>query len=271
MSLLQQAPRSATIRAVEDAEALEIGPDAFRAVLESSPGTAAAILRTIASRLRSTEASLIQREKLASLGTLAAGLAHELNNPAAAIQRSSAQLMLAFETWRRRSVELQALTLGDEERKQLGELERGIIQCGDARPPDLASGREETRLADQLEALAVEESWELAPALVAYGWTVERVLPLTHQFGSEHIAAVLQWFGAGLAAQQLIEEIRKSGEQISRIVRSVKSYTYLDQAPVQNVDLRISLEDTLMILHHKLKQGVEIVRDYEPDLPAIEA
>jgi signal transduction histidine kinase len=271
MSLLQQSPRTATIRAVRRTEAMEIGPLAFRSLLEGSPGTAATILRTMASRLRSTEASLVQREKLASLGTLAAGLAHELNNPAAAIQRSAAYLSMAFDTWRRRSVELQVLTLNPDERRKLEELERSIIQCGEARPTTLESGREEETLIEDLESKGVAEPWEMAPALVAYGWTAGRLAPLADIFAAGNLAPVLQWFGAGLAAQQLIEEIRKSGEQISQIVRSVKSYTYLDQAPVQDVNVHTSLEDTLMILHHKIKQGVEVVRDFAPDLPTIEA
>jgi signal transduction histidine kinase len=270
MSLLEQTPRTASARAVRESELLEIGPESFRAVLENNPSIAATILRTVASRLRSTEASLMQREKLASLGTLAAGLAHELNNPAAAIQRSSAYLREAFETWRRRTVELHALSLSEEERLRLGELEERIIDCGVARG-DEATSREETRLTSALESLGIEEPWEIAPALVAYGWTVERVQPLSGAFPDSHLNPVVQWLGAGLAAQQLIEEIQRSSQAISDIVRAVKSYAYLDQAPVQEVDLRASLEDTLMILRHKIKQGIEIVRDFEAGLPRIEA
>ncbi len=82
---------------------------------------------------------------------------------------------------------------------------------------------------------------------------------------------MLQWLGAGLEAQQLMEEIRSAGRAISDIVRAVKSYAYLDQAPVQDVDLRTSLEDTLMILNHKIKHGIEVVKDFPPDLPRVEA
>ena len=88
-------------------------------------------------------------------------------------------------------------------------------------------------------------------------------------FAAAHVRPVMQWLGAGLAAQQLVAEIRRSAQAISEIVRAVKSYAYLDQAPVQDADLRASLEDTLVILRHKLKDGVE--RDFEAGLPTIEA
>jgi signal transduction histidine kinase len=271
MSLLEKGPRTATARANSESEVLEIGADAVSRLLATSPSAATTLLRTIAGRLRSTEASLIQNEKLASLGTLAAGLAHELNNPAAAIQRSSDYLSEAFGNWRRRTTDLQAMTFSDEERKRLNELETSIIQCGLSRGDDADSSMDETLLIDELESLDIEEPWEIAPALVAYKWTAERVAELSTTFRGADLNAVLQWFGAGLASQQLVEEIQQSSRTISEIVRAVKSYAYLDQAPVNNVDLRTSLEDTLVILRHKLKHGVQIERDFESELPTIEA
>ena len=271
MSLLEQAPRSASVRAVAASRLLAVGPEAFRRLLARRPEAATTLLRTVAGRLRSTEASLVQSDKLASLGTLAAGLAHELNNPAAAIQRSSGYLSEAFEAWRRRTVELSALELTANERRSLTTLEKGVAECGLSRAEDAAARREEQRLINQLEKMGVDEPWEIAPAMSAYGWTVERVEPLAATFAGPHLGPVLQWLGAGLAAQQLMEEIQRASRAISDIVRAVKSYAYLDQAPVQDVDLRTSLEDTLMILNHKLKHGIDVVRDFAADLPRIEA
>ncbi len=271
MSLLERMPRSASARAVQPSELLEVSPESFRKVLENNPSTAMTVLRTVASRLRSTEASLMQSDKLASLGTLAAGLAHELNNPAAAIQRGTQHLREAFETWRRRTVELQSLDLDAEQRRRLAELESGIATCGSPRPDDAASSRQESRLIEELEALGIDDASEIAPALVAFGWTVERLRPVAAAFAAGHVKPVLQWLGAGFAAQQLLAEIQRSAQAISEIVRAVKSYAYLDQAPVQDADLRVSLEDTLVILRYKLKEGIEVVRDFEPGLPTIEA
>ncbi|WP_055048005.1 sensor histidine kinase [Devosia sp. A16] len=271
MSLLEQAARTASVRATEPSELLAIGPEAFRQLLARRPEAAATLLRTVTSRLRSTEASLVQSDKLAALGTLAAGLAHELNNPAAAIQRSTGYLSEAFEEWRRRTVELSMLAMTPGERRALAELERSIADCRATRCSDAEARRIESRLSQRLEALGLAEPWEIAPALAAYGWSVERLESVLAGFAADHVAPVLQWLGRGLAAQQLLEEIEVASKVISSIVKSVKSYAYLDQAPVQDVDIAMSLDDTLMILNHKLKHGVAVTRMYEPALPRIEA
>lgn len=271
MSLLEQAPRTASVRATQPSELLAIGREAFRQLLARRPEAAATLLRTVTSRLRSTEASLVQSDKLAALGTLAAGLAHELNNPAAAIQRSTGYLSEAFEAWRRRTVELSMLEMTPEERQGLVELEAGIADCRATRCSDAEARKQESRISHRLEELGIAEPWEIAPAMAAYGWTVERLEPVQATFTTEHLEPVLQWLGAGLAAQLLMEEIEVASKAISGIVRSVKSYAYLDQAPVQDVDLAMSLDDTLMILNHKLKHGVAVSRSYEPALPRVEA
>ena len=272
MSLLEQTPRTASVRAVQPTEMLSIGPDSFRKLLEASPVIATTVLRTVAGRLRSTEASLVQSDKLASLGTLAAGLAHELNNPAAAIHRSSEHLREAFETWRRRTAALSALELSAAERSGLMALERSVADCGLSPTDGPAARREESRLLKRMEDLGVGEAWDIAPAMAAYGWTVARLDgEIASVFAAPHVDPVLQWLGAGLTSQQLMEEIERSSSAISHIVKSVKSYAYLDQAPVQDVDLVTSIEDTLMILNHKVKHRIEIAKTFDPDLPRIEA
>src|SRR5690606_31659869 len=121
------------------------------------------------------------------------------------------------------------------------------------------------------EGLGITDPWEIAPALTAYGWAEARLEEVTAAFAPERLDPVIQWLGTGLAAQQLMEEIQRSARAISAIVKAVRSYAYLDQAPVQDVDVAMSLEDTLMILNHKLKHGIEVVRHFDPALPRIEA
>ncbi|MEP7241899.1 MAG: ATP-binding protein [Devosia sp.] len=266
MSLLEQVPRTASVRTTAESELLEIDAGMFQDLLNKRPAIATSLLRTVAARLRSSESLLVQGDKLAALGTLAAGLAHELNNPAAAIQRSASLLDEAFSNWRARTRDLDALSLDAGERAA-----RDALEAEAAIAPRVgANPAEETRLIDWLEALGVPEPWDIAPAFVEFGWTVEKLAEVATGL-SDHAAPIIRWLGTALAARQLLAEIELSSKAISAIVRAVKSYAYLDQAAVQNVDLRMSLEDTLMILNHKLKHGVEVVRDYDPDLPRIEA
>ena len=268
MSLLEQTPRSASVRAVQQSTLLAIGPEAFHALLSHRPAAATTLLRTVAGRLRSTEASLVQSDKLASLGTLAAGLAHELNNPAAAIQSSAGYLRDSVRQWHERTKRLSGSAVHESnERAKIEELERFILDGGQAALPS----KEESRIEAWLDDKGIPEPWDLAPPLAAGGWSAERLTELSTTFAVEHLSEVIGWLAAGLSAQQLLDEIELSARAISKIVHAVKSYAYLDQAPVQDVDLQASLEDTLTILHHKLKQGIEVNRLYGPDVPKIEA
>jgi signal transduction histidine kinase len=270
MSLIENSPRTASARASVDSQLLEIDAVAFQALLETNPGFGTTILRTMAGRLRSTEASLMQREKLASLGTLAAGLAHELNNPAAAIQRSSSYLWEALGAAGSRSVELAGLLLTDGERQQLSALEASLAGLSPASAAG-ATNAVEDALTSRLETLGVDHPWDIAPAMASFGWTVEQIDAAIEAFSPASRNVVLSWLGTQLAARQLTSEIERSGRAISDIVRAVKSYSYLDQAAIQPVDVTRSLEDTLMILKHKLKGEVEIVRAFDGGLPRVEA
>ncbi len=267
MSLLEQRPRTASVKAIRESEVLAIDAETFGGLLDANPIIARGILRTVAARLRSTEGSLMQREKLASLGTLAAGLAHELNNPAAAIQRSSATLEEMLVTLGRREAALGALPLGADERAALSEIGAGL----DGVTPQAPDADEEERLITALEDLGVADPWDIAPAFSAFGWTTETLTTAAEQLSASHRSAGRAALGARLAARQMVAEITRSAQAVSDIVRAVKSYAYLDQAAVQTVDLRASLEDTLMILKHKLKEGVTVTREFVPDLPKIEA
>lgn len=273
MALLEQAPRNASVKTLCESHFLKISQAAFHQLLACSPSAPLAMLQTITSRLRSTEQLLMQHEKMASLGTLAAGLAHELNNPAAAARRSADQLREVLSDWQRLDGELVALTFTREQAERIASLRSDMMQCDQADvalDPLLRSDRE-GEVEGWLEEHGIEEAWELAPTLVSFGWDTSALEPLAESFTEAQLAVVVPWLTIGCSAYSLLGEVGKSAERISEIVKAVKMYSYLDQAPVQEVNVHDSLENTLVILRHKLKGGIQIKRDYAPDLPTIEA
>jgi signal transduction histidine kinase len=272
MSLLEQAPRSASVRTLRESQLLVVSYAAFQTLLTCSPSAPLSMLKTVMERLRSTETSLIQNEKMAALGTLAAGLAHELNNPAAAIRRSSAHLRETLDSLEGLTTELGAISLDAHQIDHLRGLREEAATCDPFTLSDpLACSDRESELQDWLEDQQIDQAWEIAPALVAAGYSRDAIGGLTEHFTSEALSVVIRWLSAGASAKTLLDEVGKSAETISEIVKAVKNYSYLDQAPIQEVDVRETLETTLVILRHKLKAGVQITRDYAPDLPRIDA
>jgi signal transduction histidine kinase len=271
LSLLEQAPRSASVVAVTDGELLVLHPADFQALLADSPAVLRTVLGTVVGRLRSTESTLMEREKLAALGTMAAGLAHELNNPAAAVSRAAEHLRDVIAHMQHATMEVSTLALSPAQARRLDELAADVGTCLPSVADPLACSLEEDAITQWLEARGVERAWDVAAPLVAFGWTRVRMEQLAADFAPARTAPVVEWLSARLAARGLLEEVDRSAEAISSIVRAVKNYAYLDQAPVQEVDVADSLDNTLVILRHRLKQGVEVVRDYDAHLPRIEA
>ena len=270
MALLSNAPRSATVIAVCDSETLCISQDAFENLLLTSPSATIAVLHWVMARLSQNESLLHQQEKMAALGTMSAGLAHELNNPAAAAQRSASLLRQAPAKWLTLTHELERLVL----QENLSDWLTDFIQEATRRfeNPLKLDALEKIDLVDQLqtwlEANGIESAWELAPTLVNFGWNIELLDELK---GRPFFQTAIEWLGTGSTIVTQLYEIQNTTERISQIVRAMKSYTYLDQAPLLEVDVHEGLENTLVIMEHKLKQGVTIKREYAKDLPRIEA
>jgi signal transduction histidine kinase len=270
MALLARAPRNATVIAKTDSETLCISQEVFENLLSTSSTAALAVLHWVMARLTQNEALLHQQEKMAALGTMSAGLAHELNNPAAAAQRSASELNKTL-------VKLQILTHEIEStafRHDQTDWLDAFMQESSRRfaSPLKFEALERIELVDQLqawlEANGFAFAWEFAPAMVNFGWNVAELEKLK---GSACFDLSIQWLGVGCMTVGLLSEVQQATERISQIVHAMKSYTYLDQAPLLEVDVHEGLENTLVIMQHKLKHGVTMKREYSSSLPRIEA
>jgi signal transduction histidine kinase len=270
MALLSQAPRSATVTAVTDCETLCISKEVFDNLLSTSPSAAKAVLHWTMARLSQNDALLHQQERMAALGTLSAGLAHELNNPAAAAQRSASELNKSLLRLQVLTHQIEARAFREGQTEWLDTFMQDASQRFSS--PRKYEALEKIDLVDQLqawlEANGVGSAWEFASAMVNFGWSVEELEKLQ---GSAFFDLSIQWIGVGCMTIGLLSEVQQTTGRISRIVQAMKSYTYLDQAPLLEVDVHEGLENTLIIMQHKLKQGVTVKREYAPDLPHIEA
>ena len=277
MALLSREPRTATVRALSDSTLLRIPPDAFEHLLSSSATARMAVLQTVITRLRHVESLLRQQEKMASLGTLSAGLAHELNNPAAAIRRSAAQMGESLAEWQRLSYQLAGLAVRSGLSSWFEQANTDILRraASPAKLDPLQRLDLSDRLQEWLEERDVVNAWELAPTLAVFGWDTQSLEELVEYADINKngldAEAVLRWVSTGSSIYALLDEIRMGAERISELVNAVKSYTYLDQAPIQDVDVHEGLESTLTILQSKWKGGVTIHRQYATGLPHIEA
>jgi signal transduction histidine kinase len=272
LALLSQKPRTASVRATSESHVLQISKDAFMNLITSSRTATLAMLHTVVERLNNTQVMLQQSEKMAALGTLSAGLAHELNNPAAAAKRSAAQLREDITRWMRLAALRDATNLDAKQKELVNQLPDQIVArtASPAKLDPLARSDLESELQDWLDEKRIEDGWQYAPTLVSYAWDKGALEELSRNFSNEQFSVIVPWLAVGCSIYALLNEISHSAERLSEIVKSVKSYSYMDQAPVQDVDIHEGLEDTLVILRHKLKEGITVKREFAPNLPHID-
>jgi signal transduction histidine kinase len=267
MALLDAKPRNATLRARSAARLLSIPKLQMDDLLASSPTAARALFSVLLERWRETESRLRQSERMAQLGTLTAGLAHELNNPAAAVKRSTDQLRGAMASYAAALVGLQAAGLdpgADDHLASLLTADLGVHSLSALERSDL-----EVAIEDRLDAAGMAEPWKLASTLVDAGRTLDDIDAIVTRYAATSDAVLAAIVGSH-DAFSLLHEVEEGANRLSAIVGALKSYSYLDQAPEQEIDVVQGIEDTLLILRHKISD-IEVTRDYADDLPSIPA
>jgi signal transduction histidine kinase len=204
-----------------------------------------------------------QRDRLASLGKLSAGLAHELNNPASAAKRATSQLRDILKKIKNASLELGRRDLTSAQKAEIERMEAAFTQPEVVPPDALTMSDLEDQIDSLLRSHGQNDLWMLAAALARRNIKPEALESLFASLEADTARAALVRIAASVEVASLLHEIESSTSRISDLVRAIKEYTYMDQAAIQNVDVVKSLENTLTILNHKLKQGVTVQRDYQ--------
>jgi signal transduction histidine kinase len=250
-------------RAVTDSRILRFSASQFPELVQKMPELAQRLVGLMSDRIRETTRREQQRDRLASLGKLSAGLAHELNNPASAAKRAASQLREVLKKIRDASHELGSRDLTAAQKSEIEKLETAFVQSNETPPDALTVSDLEEQIDSLLRSHGQNDLWQMAADLARKNVRPEALESLFATLDADTARAALVRIAASVEIATLLNEIESGTSRISDLVRAIKEYTYMDQTPLQNVDIVKSLETTLTILNHKLKHGVVVKRDYQ--------
>jgi signal transduction histidine kinase len=249
-------------RAVTDARILRFPASLFHDLVQKMPELTQRLVGLMSDRIRETTRREQQRDRLASLGKLSAGLAHELNNPASAAKRAASQLRDVLKRIKDASHELGSRDLTAAQKSEIEKLEASFVQRDEVPSDALTISDREDQIDSLLRSHGQTDMWQMAADLAHRNVKPEALESLFATLDAVTARAALVRIAASVEVATLLNEIESGTSRISDLVRAIKEYTFMDQAPLQNVDIVKSLETTLTILNHKLKHGVVVKRDY---------
>jgi signal transduction histidine kinase len=243
----------------------------FPEMLARLPVLGPRLVATLSDRVREITKRQDQQEKLGALGRISAGLAHELNNPAAAAHRAGGSLRTAFLDFRKAAARLNAYPLSAKQQAAIFELERELSERPAAAAPldPLERSDREEAIAQCLLRHGVTGAWELAPTLAEAGCQIDWIEHVSTEFPPDVFPDLMTRVSAAPVISGLVTEIENSTARISGLVRAIKEYTFMDQGPDQEVDLHQGLESTLQMLRHQTKNGITVTLNFERTLPKI--
>jgi signal transduction histidine kinase len=252
-----------TGRAVSNARMLRFPSTKFPELVQRMPELTTRLVGMMSDRIRETTRVEQQRDRLAALGKLSAGLAHELNNPASAAKRAASQLRQTLKKIKDASHELGRRDLTAAQKAEIENLEASFLRRDEAPPDAITASDIEDQIDSLLRSHGQNDLWQLSADLAQRGIKPAALESLFAALDPDTARAALIRLAASVEIANLLNEVESSTSRISDLVLAIKEYTFMDQAPVQNVDIIKSLENTLTILNHKLKRGVVVKREYE--------
>jgi signal transduction histidine kinase len=272
LSILTGGVASATGRTVGPTTLLRVTPKTLRGLISECSPLAQMVLKAMAQRSREVDAHVNHEEKLAALGKMSAGLAHELNNPAAAARRASKLMLETILEAPLRMLELDP-TWNPSQRELIRQTANGVrdrITQGFPKQDPIELSDREQSLYEWLEAHDMPRAADQAPPLAAASFSIEALDAWQQTLGCGYgFQKAINWLETVLRMAELAKDLETSTGRISELVQAMKEYTYMDQAKFQLIDIHKGLESTLKIMHHKLKGGVEVRRQYDESAPTI--
>jgi signal transduction histidine kinase len=262
----------ASMRAISDCSFFVLSAEDFGTMIREWFPMAMHLLEGLFFGMRNSQAAIGQRQRLAALGSLASGLMHELNNPAAATVRATAALRERVAGMRKKLGMLADGRIPADQLLALTHLVDPIIERA-AKAPELSpmeAGDREDEVGDWLDEHQVTTGWDLAPVFVAGGLDVACLEDVAASVAPGLLDQALHWIGYALETEQLMTDIEDAGNRISSLVAAAKQYSQLDRASHQWIDVHEGLKSTLVMLTHKL-HGIEVVKDFDRTLPRIPA
>ncbi len=271
LPLLTNVPNLASVESTRPGRLLQLDEEQFWGLMTSCPEVRKAILGNMASRFQKMQSVTVQQEKMASLGTLAAGLMHELNNPGAAARRAASQLRENLIRMQELSAKFKECDLTKEQKQCLFDLQKHALA---AKKPlmmnSLDQSDAEEALAEWMESAKIENAWKMAPTLVSIGMNAKELERVRNDFEGPMLSDALSWLEALVSSMQLVGTIEESIGRVTDLVKAVKSYAYEGKGQKQTIAINDSIHATLVILGHKLREKeIVLEKNFATDLPPL--